>query len=229
MILLSQRVLGNDFWYKTLPVLIIGMIIWVVVTLLFSGFLGLSAIPLSTILIFVSVILYIVFWILTIILAFMKKNWFSMISFFISSIFTGIISSSILIWAAAVIALDLVLGIFFAAFFIGIGATIGLLILGLFLRDRISQRWIYPLLLFGFLLIGLEFSLILLFGYNPYILITSILVLIWFFAVILWDGSHLPNTIEEGYWMVAVIDIFLDMVNVIIRIFIIIVELLSGE
>jgi hypothetical protein len=48
-------------------------------------------------------------------------------------------------------------------------------------------------------------------------------------VVILWDGSRLPNTIEEGYWMVAVIDIFLDLVNVIIRIFIIIVELLSGE
>jgi hypothetical protein len=224
---ISGRVLGNDFWYKTLPVLIIGMIIWVINTLLFSGFLGLSAIPLSITFIVISVILYIILWILTIILAFMKKNWLSMITFFISSIFTGIISSSILIWAAAIIALDLVLGIFFAAFFIGLGATIGLLLIGLFLRDRISQRWIYPLLLFGFLLIGLEFSLILLFGYNPFILITSILVLIWFFAVVLYDGSRLPNTIEEGYWMVAVIDIFLDMVNIIIRIFIIIVEIFS--
>ena len=157
----------------------------------------------------------------------MKKNWFSMITFFISSLFTGIISSSLLIWAAAIIALELVLGIFFVAFFVGLGVTIGLLIMGLFLRDRISQRWIYPLLLFGILLIVLEFSLVLLFGYNPFILITSILVLIWFFAVILWDGSRLPNTIEEGYWMIAVIDIFLDMVNVIIRIFIIIVEIFS--
>ena len=224
---LSGRVLGNDFWYKTLPVLIIGMIIWVIATLLFSGFLGISTIALSSVIIIISIVLYIIFWILTIILAFMKKNWPSMITFFISSLFTGIISSSILIWATAIIALELVLGIFFVAFFVGLGVTIGLLIMGLFLRDRISQRWIYPLLLFGILLIVLEFSLFLLFGYNPFILITSILVLIWFFAVILWDGSRLPNTIEEGYWMVAVIDIFLDMVNVIIRIFIIIVEIFS--
>ncbi len=229
MNILSGRILGNDFWYKTLPVLIIGMIIWMIATLLFSGFLGISAIPLSSVVIITSIVLYIIFWILTIILAFMKKNWPSMITFFISSLFTGIISSSLLIWAAAIIALELVLGIFFVAFFVGLGVTIGLLIMGLFLRDRISQRWIYPLLLFGILLIVLEFSLVLLFGYNPFILITSILVLIWFFAVILWDGSRLPNTIEEGYWMIAVIDIFLDMVNVIIRIFIIIVEILSGE
>ena len=226
---MSKRVLGEDFWYKTLPVLTLGMIIWVVFTLLFSGFLGTSAISLSYVVIIVSVVLYLFFWILTIILAFTKKNILSMCSFFGASILTGLLSSTLLIWASTIIRLDLVLGIFFAAFFVGIGVTIGLLILGLFLREKISQKLIYPILLFGFLLLIIELSLILIFGYNPYILITSIFVLIWFFVVILWDGSRLPNTIEEGYWMVAVIDIFLDMVNVIIRIFIIIVELLSGE
>jgi len=221
--------LGNDFWYKTLPVLVIGMIIWIVFTLLFSGFLGASAISLSFAAIIISVVLYLLFWVLTIILAFMKKNLISMFSFFGASILTGILSSTLLIWASTIIRIDLVLGIFFTAFFVGIGVTVGLLILGLVLRGKISEKLIYPILLFGFLLLIIEISLILIFGYNPYILITSIFVLIWFFVVILWDGSRLPNTIEEGYWMVAVIDIFLDMVNVIIRIFIIIVELLSGE
>ena len=229
MILLSQRILGNDFWYKTLPVLVIGMIIWVVFTLLFSGFLGASAISLSFTVIIISVVLYLLFWILTIILAFMKKNLISMFSFFGASILTGVLSSTLLVWASSIIRIDLVLGIFFAAFFVGIGATVGLLIMGLLLRGKISEKLIYPILLFGFLLLGIELSLILIFGYNPYILITSIFVLIWVFVVILWDGSRLPNTIEEGYWMVAVIDIFLDMINVIIRIFIIIVEILSGE
>ena len=226
---MSQRILGNDFWYKTLPVLVIGMIIWVVFTLLFSGFLGASAISLSFTVIIISVVLYLLFWILTIILAFMKKNLISMFSFFGDSILTGLLSSTLLVWASSIIRIDLVLGIFFAAFFVGIGATVGLLIMGLLLRGKISEKLIYPILLFGFLLLGIELSLILIFGYNPYILITSVFVLIWFFFVILWDGSRLPNTIEEGYWMVAVIDIFLDMINVIIRIFIIIVEILSGE
>ncbi len=224
---MSERALGNDFWYKTLPVLALGMGIWVIFTLLFSGFLGL-AIPLNLVVIIISIVFYIIFWILTIILASMKKNMLSMFSFFVASFLSGVLSSSMLIWASAILRLEVVLGIFFAAFFVGLGVTIGLLIMGLFLRSRISQNWIYPLLLFGLLLITIEISLILLFGYNPYILITSILVLIWFFAVILWDGSRLPNTIEEGYWMFAVIDIFLDLINIIIRIFIIIVEILTG-
>lgn len=229
MFLMSQRILGNDFWYKTLPVLVIGFIIWVVFALLFSGFLGTSAISLSFAVIIISIVLYLIFWILTIILAFLKKNLISMFSFFGASMMSGVLSSTLLVWASTLVRIDLVLGIFFAAFFVGIGVTVGLLILGLLFRGKISEKLIYPILLFGFLLLGIELSLILIFGYNPYILITSIFVLIWFFVVILWDGSRLPNTIEEGYWMVAVIDIFLDMINVIIRIFIIIIELVSGE
>ncbi len=226
---MSQRILGNDFWYKTLPVLTVGIILWTVFTLLFSGFLGASAISLTFTVIIISVVLYLFFWILTIILAFKRQNLFSMISFFGASITSGLLSSTLLIYASTIIRIDLVLGIFFAAFFIGIGVTVGLLILGLLFRGKISHKLIYPLVLFGILLFGIELSLILIFGYNPYILITSILVLIWFFAVILWDGSRLPNTIEEGYWMIAVIDIFLDMINVIIRIFMIIIEMIAGE
>jgi FtsH-binding integral membrane protein len=225
---MSNRVLGNDFWYKTLPVLTLGMIIWVVFTLLFSGFLGVSTIALLTLTaIVLSIIFYIVFWIIAIISALTKKNILSMLSFFVACILSGILSSSLLVWASAIISLEIVLGIFFAAFFVGIGATIGLLILGLFFRERISQKWIYPLLLFGLILLIIEVSLILIFGYNPYILITSVFVLIWFFGIILWDGSRLPADIDEGYWMLAVINIFLDMINVIIRIFIIIVKLLE--
>jgi len=222
-------VLGNDFWYKTLPVLSIGIVIWVLFTLLFSGFLGFEAISFSGIVIIISVVCYILFWIITILLAYWKRNIFSMLSFFVASGFSGLLSSTLLTWASTIIRLELVLGFFFAAFFVGVGAVIGLLILGIFLRGRISERLIYPLLLFGFLLLVIEISLILIFGYNPYILITSVLVLIWFFFVILWDGSRLPNTIEEGYWMIAVIDIFLDMINVIIRIFIILVEIFSEQ
>jgi hypothetical protein len=225
---LSQRILGNDFWYKTLPVLTVGIILWTVFTLLFSGFLGAPAIPLTITVVIIAVVLYLFFWILTIILAFIKKNLISMFFFFGASITSGLLSSTLLIYASSIIRIDVVLGIFFAAFFVGIGVTVGLLILGLMVRGRITDKLIYPLMLFGFLLLVIELSLIFIFGYNPYILITSVFVLIWFFFVIVWDGSRLPATIEEGYWMIAVIDIFLDMINVIIRIFIIIVEIIAG-
>ncbi|MFX0072343.1 MAG: hypothetical protein ACFFAO_14750, partial [Candidatus Hermodarchaeota archaeon] len=156
-----------------------------------------------------------------------QKNLFSMIFFFIASFFSGVISSTLIFLASSIFRFEVVLGIFLAAFLSGLGVTIGLLILGLLFRERITEKWLYPLILFGLLLIIIEGSLILIFGYNPYILITSIFVLIWLFGVILWDGSRLPSTIKEGYWMVAVVDIFLDMFNAIIRIFIILIEILS--
>lgn len=224
---MNERVLGNDFWYKTLPVLSIGMVLWVATTLILGSSLsyGISGITLTVAII--AVVLYVVFWLLAIFLAIYRKNILSMMFFFMASFFSGVISSSLIAFASTIFRLELVLGIFLAAFFSGLGVTIGLLILGLWQKDRITEKWIYPLIVFGLLLVIIEFSLILIFGYNPYILITSILVLIWIFGVIIWDGSRLPSTIEEGYWMLAVVDIFLDMFNAIIRIFIILIEILS--
>jgi len=223
----KQRSLGNDFWYKTLPVLTIGMIIWVLFTLLFSGFLGIKAIALNLIIVIVLIILYFLFWVITIIFSIKKNNILGMLFFLGASLITGMLSSSFLIWARTIVVFELVLGIFFIAFFSGLLITVGLLIIGLFLREKIGQKWIYPLIYFGFSLFVLEISLIVIFGYNPILIITSIFVLIWLFGVILWDGSRLSDTVQEGYWMMAVLDIFLDMINVIIRIFVIIVEIIA--
>jgi len=223
----KQRSLGNDFWYKTLPVLTIGMIIWVLFTLLFSGFLGIKAIALNLIIVIVLIILYFLFWVITIIFSIKKNNILGMLFFLGASLITGMLSSSFLIWARTIVVFELVLGIFFIAFFSGLLITVGLLIMGIFLREKISQKWIYPLVYFGFSLFALEISLIVIFGYNPILIITSIFVLIWLFGVILYDGSRLSDTVQEGYWMMAVLDIFLDLINVIIRIFVIIVEIIA--
>lgn len=222
-----SQILGNDFWYKTLPVFMIGMIIWVGATIGFSGLVGPIILPLSVGFIIFLIIIYIILWIITVVLALLRKNLLSMIIFLFASLVSGMLSSTLLIWASAIFRLEIVLGLFFIAFVVGFLVTLGLLIMGLFLRDRIGQKWIYPLLLFGGILLTLEISLILIFGFNPILLITSVFVLIWLFGIILWDGSQLPETVSEGYWMLAVLNIFLDMVNVIIRIFIIIVEIFA--
>ena len=219
--------LGNDFWYKTMPVLIIGMIIWFTITLVFSGLLGFTVLEYTLVITVLLIISYVFLCIITIIFAFYKYNLLSMIFFFASSVLTGIIGSNIIIWAVGIIGQGIVLALFFMASLIGILVTSAMLILGLFLRHKISENFIYPLLVFGLILFILEFTLVLMFGFNAVILITSILVLIWLFGVILWDGSRLPETIGEGFWMLAVIDIFLDLVNVIIRIFIILVKIIG--
>ena len=154
----KQRSLGNDFWYKTLPVLTIGMIIWVLFTLLFSGFLGIKAIALNLIIVIVLIILYFLFWVITIIFSIKKNNILGMLFFLGASLITGMLSSSFLIWARTIVVFELVLGIFFIAFFSGLLITVGLLIMGIFLREKISQKWIYPL---GFSLFALELEFIL--------------------------------------------------------------------
>ena len=223
----GRLVLGKDFYYKTLPVFMIGLIIWVGATIGFSGLIGPTILPLTIGFVIFLVIIYIILWIVTIILAFIRQNILSMIVFFFASLVSGMLSSTLLVWASAIFRLEIVLGLFFIAFVVGFLVTVGLLIMGLILRDKIGQKWIYPLLLFGGILLILEISLILIFGFNPILLITSVLVLIWLFGIILWDGSQLPETMSEGYWMLAVLNIFLDMVNVIIRIFIILVEIFA--
>lgn len=223
----GQNILGNDFYYKTLPVFLIGLIIWVGAIIGFSGLVGPVIIPLTVGFIIFLLIIYIVLWIVTVILALKRQNILSMVIFFFASLVSGMLNSTLLIWASSIFRLEIVLGLFFIAFLVGFLVTLGLLIMGLLFRDKISIKWIYPLLLFGGILIILEISLILIFGYNPILIITSILVLIWLFGVILWDGSRLPQTVSEGYWMLAVINIFLDMINVIIRIFIILIEIFS--
>ena len=150
-----------------------------------------------------------------------------MIFFFAASLITGVLGSSILIWATSIVGEEIVLPLFFMASFIGLLVTFAILVLGLIFRDKIHENWIYPLLVFGFILVVLEFTLILIFGFNAVILVTSVLVLIWLFAIILWDGSRLPDIIDEGFWMLAVINLFLDLINVIIRIFIILVKILG--
>jgi len=223
----GDNILGKDFYYKTLPVFLIGLIIWVGASIGFSGLVGPVIIPLTVGLIIFLVIIYIVLWIVSVILALKRQNILSMAIFFFASLVSGMLSSTLLIWASSIFRLELVLGLFFIAFAVGFLVTVVLLIMGLIFRDKISIKWIYPLIAFGFTLVILEISLILIFGSNPILIITSILVLIWLFGVILWDGSRLPQNVSEGYWMLAVIDIFLDMINVILRIFIILIEIFS--
>ncbi len=223
----SKSTLGNDFWYKTIPVLALGMGFWFATSLTFSGLLGFTLIEFTLGITILLIVMYLFFWIITIILAFYKKNILSMIFFFGASLITGILGSSILIWATSIVGEEIVLPLFFMASFIGLLVTFAILVLGLIFRDKIHENWIYPLLIFGFILVVLEFTLILIFGFNTVILVTSVLVLIWLFAIILWDGSRLPEIIDEGFWMLAVINLFLDLINVIIRIFIIIVKIIG--
>jgi len=220
----STDSISEDFWKKAVPVLFIGMVIWFVSTLLSGGYLGFPPITLNLQWFVILIISYFILWLIVFILAISKNNAIAMVLFFIASWITGMLEFPILLWAVADIGLETAKMIFFVASLSGIFATIGGLLIGFIFARRIGIRWYFVLLIFGILLMILEIILIVLYGFNTVIFFTSILVVIWIFGVIIWDGSRLPERIEEGHWMEVVINIYFDLIIIIIRLFIIIVS-----
>lgn len=220
----STGSVSEDFWKKAVPVLFVGMVIWFVSTLLSGGYLGFPPIMLNLQWFIVLIISYFVIWLVVFILAISKKNAIAMILFFVASWITGMLEFPILLWAVAEIGLENAQMIFFVASLSGVFATIGGLFIGFIFADRIGIRWYYVLLVLGILLIVLEIILTILYGFDNIIFFTSILVVVWIFGVIIWDGSRLPEKIEEGNWMEVVVNIYFDLIIIIIRVFIIIVS-----
>lgn len=220
----STSSISRDFWKKAIPVLFIGMIIWFFSTLLSGGYLGFPPIILNLTWFIVLIISYFVLWLVIFVLAISKNNTIAMFLFFIASWITGMLEFPILLWAVAEVGMETARMIFFIASLSGIFATIGGLLIGFIFADRIGIKWYIVLLVLGILLIILEIILTILYGFDTIIFFTSILFVIWIFGVIIWDGSRLPKRIEEGYWMEVVVNVYFDLILIIIRIFIIIVS-----
>lgn len=220
---------SEDFWKKAVPVLFVGMIIWFLSTLLSGGYFGLPPIVLNLQWFIVLIVSYFVIWLIVFILSVSKNNIIAMILFFVASWITGVLEFPILLWAVEEVGLDTARMIFFVASFSGVFATIGGLLIGFFLAGKIGVKWYSFLIVFGVLLIILEVTLTIIYGFDTIVFFTSVLTVIWIFGVIIWDGSRLPETIEEGHWMEVVVNIYFDLIVIIIRLFIIIVSLKSSD
>ncbi len=218
----DENNLGSDFWYKAMPVLTAGFLIWFLTIFLFGLIVELLYIVMSILLV-PLIISYFGLWIITYIFACNKNNTIAMGCFFTSSFITGIITAPILAVASFSLGTGIAIFLFITATVIGLGTTTGLMLMGMRLGEQITEKWGYPLAFFGLQLVLLDFSFIFLVGPNIIFLLISTainaLILAWLFGVILWDGSMLSGNILEGKWMVSVVDIFLDLINVILRIF----------
>lgn len=224
----EEEPLGDLFYNKTLPTLFIGMAIWAFSALFFSGFITGTPILLPLGLLVGLSILYFVIWIATMILAARRQNEVAQILFFSASFITGILNSYILLSGALEVGLKLARDVFAAASIIGVFAVGAALAIGYTFRRNFSQKYIYSFLIFGFILILMEWILsIFIADFSGWIVAISIFGLIWILGITLYDGATLPAKIAAGYWMMAVIDIFLDLVITIIRIFIILIRIMA--
>ncbi|MCF2140008.1 MAG: Bax inhibitor-1 family protein [Candidatus Lokiarchaeota archaeon] len=224
----EEEPIGDDFYSKTMPTLFFGAAIWAFSALFFSGYItGKAIIPSIGIIIALS-IGYFIIWIVTIILAARQQNEISRLLFFAAAFITGILNSFVLYSGALEVGLSLAKDLFVAASIIGVFAVGGALFIGYTFRKNFSHKYIVSFLIFGFIIIIMEWSLsIFISQMSGWFIFISILSLIWIMGITVYDGATLPLKIAAGYWMVAVIDIFLDFIIVLIRIFIILVRIFA--
>ncbi|MHA1775217.1 MAG: hypothetical protein DRO88_03675 [Promethearchaeia archaeon] len=224
----NEEPLGEDFYNKTMPTIFFGMAIWAFSALFFSGFITGKPIVPSLGIIITLTILYFVIWIATMILAGKRQNEIARVLFFSASFITGILNSFILLSGALEVGLGLARDLFTVASIIGVFAVGSALAIGYMFRRNFSLKYIYSFMIFGVIIISMEWILsIFLNQSSGWVIFISILSLIWILGITLYDGATLSAKIGAGYWMMAVIDVFLDLVVVIIRIFIILVRIFA--
>ena len=227
----EEEGLGLDFHQKALPTMFIGAFIWAFSAMFFSGYFTSGNLPLEFGggFIIATIIGYIAIWIATTIFAARRQNRTAAILFYAAAFITGLMNSFILYGAAALIGLELAKFLFVVASVVGLFAVAGGLIIGLAFKDKIKGNFLWGFMIFGIILILME-SVIYMMGVNtPMMMGISALMLIWIFGVIIYDDATLPAKIRQGYWMIAVIDIFLDFVIVVIRIFYILVRIFADR
>lgn len=216
----KTRSLGNSFFMKSVFTIFIGLLLWMVSTILFGGTVIFLFFDLTSIILLL--IGYIALWVTTIILANQKKNRIAQILFFITAFYTGIMQSPVIIWGGIYLGdLQQAINLFLVASILGVLATGIALYVGYKFRERLNKFRDYWWLLAIYGLIVLIISIIIGFLYNfeTYMLITSPLVLIWIFGTIIYDGIRLGDRNLEEEWMTIALSIFLDLIIVIIRIF----------
>ena len=211
---------------KVLPAVILGILIWLIVFLFTPTYTKLS-------LTIVVIILYFALWIASALLANRKQTLYSFITYLFACFVTGLLTSPIVGWlmtlprindviAHGIIAVSL-LG---AAVGVGLGAYFGWL-----KRDKIlsHKEFNWFLIVFGIGIILTELIGVIILGYSSLFFWTSIavVVLMLFFSV--YDGAALRLIVEEDpdLWMVAVINFFLDFINIAIRLIYILAEAYS--
>jgi FtsH-binding integral membrane protein len=227
----EEEGLGLDFHQKALPTMFIGAFIWAFSAMFFSGYFTSGILPLEFGggFIIATIIGYIGIWITTTIFAARGQNHTAALLFYAAAFITGLMNSFVLYAAAEVIGLELAMFLFVVSAVVGVFAVAGGLIIGLAFKDKIKGNFIWSFMIFGIVLIFME-SIIYMMGVTtPMMMGISGLMLIWIMGVVVYDGATLPAKIRQGYWMIAVIDIFLDFVIVVIRIFFILVQIFADR
>lgn len=219
--------LRDIFFSKCIPTLFVGMVLWMFSTLAYGGVL--APLNLNLPILIGAYIGYFIGWIAVLVLASKRENRAAMLVFFATSFVSGIVEAPLIYWASGMLGSTRAAGeLFFVASFMGVLATAGALFAGRYFGKRISGQLMWTALI-GILILSITESILMwIFPFNMFILWTSIIMFGLLFITVLYDGAHLKETVEHS-WMMAVAVIFIDVMVMVIRIFIILVSILADR
>jgi hypothetical protein len=225
-----EEQLGYDFHNKALPTLFAGSLLWMTSTLFFSGTItGKPFIPNTgtLILLFIG---YFGLAIATMIKAARRENETSRVLFMVLSLILGMISGLTVEWGVLVLgSVELARGLFVGSTFVAATAIGAAAFIGKRYKDQIKGNWIVIFTIFGFTLFFQQIILILLFGFSTALLLITIFELMWIFGITIYDCATMHENIKAGFWMLSVINIFLDLVIITLRVFILLVYMFADN
>jgi hypothetical protein len=230
----KQPALGDEFYNKALPTMFVGMLIWLGTTLYCAGFIGTYSFDITTVSgwnLITFLIAYLIVAVLMFIFAILRVNFLAMIMFFGLTGFTGVMQGVFIGFIGDAIGDPLLAEqIFYVAVVAGVIATAGAVSLGLIYKDKITKHYCIAFLIFGLCIGIMELIVAVIFGgTNQYQLVMDVVGLVYIFGVLVFDAAVLPSQVKRGYWMLAVINIFFDMIAMILRLFFFLLRLKSGD
>jgi len=211
---------------KVLPAISVGIIVWLV-TFLVGYKLPIPYVPL--------VVAYFALWIITFVLANARMPTLAFLTYILSCIITGILTSPLIEWMLGLPRITLVVArniIIISLLSASIGVSLGAYF-GWLKRDYVLSHT--EILLFTialcFCIIFVEIIVVILLGKEWVFLWTSVGVIIAMLIFSIIDGAELREIVEYDpeLWMVAVIDFFLDFVNIVIRLIYILAKIYSEK
>lgn len=215
-------------WTKVFPVILVGMVVWIIGILVIGPALLVS----NIVLFFVCIIAYIIMWIATLVIASSGKNTLAFFMFLGTSALSGVLTTPLFVWGAMTVGLE-------TGFQIGIvsvtGSLTGVAVMGVAgYRNRHNHELAASLgsfLFWGFLA-TIIFEMISMFIFGPVfdiiMFITSI-IMIWMTLIYaFYNGMRLKDMLDNGLWMYASAMFFMNIIVLATRLFYVLVRIVAA-
>ena len=203
--------LGDEFWNKAKPTVLLGMGIWFFSTLIYGGYFILTNNAFRDAWLFPLITLYAFLWISVALLSYTGRNSSAFVLYLICGWIAGLLQYKVSQILNELYGIHIAIQIFFILSLTSVLITCIILVLGMYYKERMREKWYYLITFVGSFIFIFNIALMFLFGFNLINMVFSIVIILWISFVKVYDGLRLSRDVEEGYWMKAVFIVFLNL------------------